>query len=1036
MFTPAPRKPIRHATPWHRESYDRFLNDTLPALLTERLPLDVCIVRVTGEYTCEISLVLPQPDGDPITVIYSALPYPDADGIFVLPALKDSREGTRRVVPVIATSEDLEAADIRCVGEQLRDDFAARLADLPTDIFRAARLTLRDGEAKSAETGTPRLAAYEADPETALRTWLPLNEWLLEFLSKGQHVDTTNWLAEKTHLRRLVIPLGEKLEGFHPSQIGRVCPIETPEGPNTGRVLVLASGATIRDGKIVIEDSAPDAGLGLGASLIPFLNHSETCRTLMGANMMRQWHPLPDAEPPLVQTGAEPNPTPDRFWCGVNLLTAFVSWGAGTHEDAIIVSASAANRLGYPYPLEAGDKLSNRHGAKGVVSRILSDTEMPHLPDGTPVELIYPFFGLPSRMNHGQLLEAVAGRVAQAEGTPIISSALSGLSLSGLQERLRAVGLPETGMERLTDGKDGAPLKRDSSVGYVYWGRTAHDARDKVQVIGNGAANAGQRLRRDEYRLLAEQGAWNVLYSLFVEQTQGRGTFAFSVIQRRLAALGIAAAVGEGGVAFRFEESEDPNAVHLAVPVPHPYLRERELNVLGPADLPEAFGAVRTANERVIRMQRSGAPSRLLEEGVRVLRQRVREFADALLLPETFTLDVRAQWSARTVIAPGSDLTIEQIGLPDPIARTLFGGEGVSDAEIDTRMAQSWVLANRQPSLYPTSIVAFRPVRCPGYAIRWHPLVCNWLDADFDGDQIAVFLPRSNAAQKEAGELLSVRAHLSHAPARLLSPYGGLLPGHAVTYGLAEHARTEEGRKEIAGLLGGADLPAAPCLNRQTVSSALHNVLRERGVDAVLTAVQELARLGFAAAKRSGASLGAFLGRDLALPPTPEGDDIAEWDTWGEEVTESLNALARQAAFEDAEMGAALLSAASGARGRTMFLAKFIASVSPGTQADLYGRPVPMRHGWRDGLTLDELYIVASNSRKMLRQMMEQEPWLGEDSRVPRSEGIEPKGNGVIARALRSNNPGVVFASAAKYEEVDPLADPDSRVLVGLPPER
>src|SRR5581483_8713670 len=160
-----------------------------------------------------------------------------------------------------------------------------------------------------------------------------------------------------------------------------------------------------RDGKLIVVDPRPEATLGLTASMIPFLEHTSMPRLTMGANMMRQWLVPPDPEPALVRTGSEPD-TPE-FWCGRNLLTAYISWGADTFEDAIVISESCAKRFGSAQPIEPGDKLGNRHGTKGIVSRIVPDDEMPHLADGTPVELIFSFMGLYTRMSIGQLREAV-----------------------------------------------------------------------------------------------------------------------------------------------------------------------------------------------------------------------------------------------------------------------------------------------------------------------------------------------------------------------------------------------------------------------------------------------------------------------------------------------------------------------------------------------------------------------------------------------------------------------------------------------------
>jgi DNA-directed RNA polymerase subunit beta len=65
--------------------------------------------------------------------------------------------------------------------------------------------------------------------------------------------------------------------------------------------------------------------------------------------------------------------------------------------------------MGYPVPLDIGDKISNRQGAKGVIAQVLPDEEMPRLSDGSSVELIFPPTSIISRMNFGQIREAVMG---------------------------------------------------------------------------------------------------------------------------------------------------------------------------------------------------------------------------------------------------------------------------------------------------------------------------------------------------------------------------------------------------------------------------------------------------------------------------------------------------------------------------------------------------------------------------------------------------------------------------------------------------
>ncbi len=242
----------------------------------------------------------------------------------------------------------------------------------------------------------------------------------------------------------------------------------------------IAVGATIRDGRIVIVDERPEAAIGLSASMVPMLEHFEAARTMMGVNMMRQWVAAGAAEPALVQTGGEPDVA--GFWCGCNLLTAYVSLGLETFEDGIVISESAARRLGTDRPAEVGDKLSNRHGAKGVIAQIRPDEWMPHLVDGTPVDLAYSFMGLHTRLNFGQVREAVFGRIAHKVGHPLLIPPFARIGQDEVRRRLTEAGLPESGMETLRESREGKAFDRPSTVGWVYWGRTEHLSRSKITV--------------------------------------------------------------------------------------------------------------------------------------------------------------------------------------------------------------------------------------------------------------------------------------------------------------------------------------------------------------------------------------------------------------------------------------------------------------------------------------------------------------------------------------------------------------------------
>ncbi|HLK56329.1 MAG TPA: hypothetical protein VKU00_07180, partial [Chthonomonadaceae bacterium] len=253
------------SAPWHRASYDRFLLERLPELLARRLPL--CGYRVTpeAEAACSVTLTLSSASGE-VEVAYTDLPTPDAEGLFAY-------KGQRLVVVPTASSDELETAEIRCVGEQLYALIEARLGEAPEDL---------------------------PWDESLARAWLPLGTWVREFLERtGQRLDATNWLSARTHLRRITLP--ERRRVYLPGHYGRVCMVETPEGPNIGRVLTVAMGAEIRDGKLEILETDPVAGYGLVAHMVPLLEYDEPARLLMGVNMLRQWITPPDPEPALVQ---------------------------------------------------------------------------------------------------------------------------------------------------------------------------------------------------------------------------------------------------------------------------------------------------------------------------------------------------------------------------------------------------------------------------------------------------------------------------------------------------------------------------------------------------------------------------------------------------------------------------------------------------------------------------------------------------------------------------------------------------------------
>ncbi|MEO8971772.1 MAG: hypothetical protein ABI406_09265 [Ktedonobacteraceae bacterium] len=1007
---------------WHKESFDRFLWERLPQLLADTLPLAGYNVEPVDRYTCHIKITLPAPTGglDMTEIIYDDIPLPDEDGVFLI-------EGKPRVVVPLAANENLDTAPIACVGEQLYQYIEERCGTMPQEV------------ALTGET---------------IHAWLPLDAWIQAFFaSHSQLLDTGNWLAKQQHLRRIFIKECEKV--IAPGQFGRTCPFETPEGPNIGRYLVIAVGATIRDGKLIIVDERPEASLGLGAAMIPFLEYDEPGKLLMGTNMLRQWMVPPDPEPAYVQSGNEP--VVADFWCGRNLLTAFVSWGRNTFENGIIISESCARRLSYPHPVEPGDKLSNRHGVKGEVSCILPDDEMPHLADGTPVELVYSFISLHRRLYFGQLREAVLGRIVHTTGIPAIVPPFHAPDAGLLKRQLQEAGLPQDGMEMLTSGRDSVQLQQPSTVGPVYWGRLYHTAASKIRATTSGSS--GQKQVEQGYVALRNASAYENILEQFNTCSAERPDAAtlaarvasgpvaqatapapqFAELMRRLAVAGIRAVLTDGKLTFSFAPPEG-SVLKLAQPLAHPWLRERMLSEVGVvADIPQ-YRTLVEANTRMERILSSHAPESLAQKARTNLETRLYEFFEALLTPSQLLFYSIVLFSGRAVLVPGADLGIDQVGIGNDIAWELFGplvvrelgdeeevrirGERATEI-LDTIMARSWIIIYRSPALTPTAFLAFHPVRYADKVIRLHPLTCAWLNVDFDGDQAAVFLPVTQAAQREAGERLSVAGHLQRDSGLLRS----LLPGNEAMWGLASLSLTAQGRKEIAELLeiqGG--LPDG-LLTKTSLLDIMNDILRQQGVRQTLTILEQLARRGFAVTKASGASMNPFIGESVQHPAEPRTNDFRQWMEYAEVLAERI---ASRTDFTSADIGPQLLAIKSEAIGSMRLLAMLIGS--RGAVMNGHGEYVLVRHGVSEGLTPEEMYALVPGTREALARLAfewEQTGKTGQTGKIA-SERSERKGFSVLLRAMRSDAPGVVFANAAASGEVDELRDMDSRLFVGL----
>ncbi|MBI4100987.1 DNA-directed RNA polymerase subunit beta [Candidatus Microgenomates bacterium] len=177
--------------------------------------------------------------------------------------------------------------------------------------------------------------------------------------------------------------------------------------------------------------------------------------------------------------------------------------------------------------ISVGDKLGGRHGNKGVISRILPMEDMPHLEDGTPVDIILNPLGVASRMNIGQIFETHLGWAAKELGMMVASPPFNGVSIDQIKAKLKAAGLPEDGKVQLYDGLTGRAFKEPTTVGYIYMNKLIHMVDDKIharstgpytmvtqQPLGGKAQNGGQRFGEMEVWALEAYGVANTLQEM------------------------------------------------------------------------------------------------------------------------------------------------------------------------------------------------------------------------------------------------------------------------------------------------------------------------------------------------------------------------------------------------------------------------------------------------------------------------------------------------------------------------------------------
>ena len=682
---------------------------------------------------------------------------------------------------------------IRSVGELLQNQFRVGLSRIERIVKE--RMTLQDSETLT--------------PLNLLNT-KPLVASLKEFFGSSQlsqFMDQTNPLAELTHKRRISAlgpgglmreRAGFAVRDIHPSHYGRICPIETPEGPNAGLIGSLATHAKVNDYGFVetpffvVKDGVvtdevhyltadedenfrvapadiqlnPDRSIkaeyvpvryrseftmgeskkvdyigvspiqviSVATSLIPFIEHDDANRALMGSNMQRQAVPLLITQRPVVGTGLEARAAKDsgmvvvsevdgtvervvgeeiiirdknnkphvyqlmkylrsnqdtcinqkpivhegdkvkagdviadgastnfgELSLGKNVIVAYMPWEGYNYEDAILLSERCVhddiftsvhiekleidarqtklgpeeitreipnvseealrhldergivrigarvyaddilvgkvtpkgesehppeekllraifaekardvkdNSLRVPHgeggrvldvkvfdrekgdelppgantvirvyiaqkrKVSVGDKLSGRHGNKGIVSRILPKEDMPFMPDGTPVDIVLNPLGVPSRMNVGQTYELLLGLAAYLTGNYYEAPSFDEMygdnksEITTKQELLKGIKesgcdwVTEDGKVRLIDGRTGEPFDEPVAVGLSYILKLVHLVDDKIharstgpyslvtqQPLGGKAQFGGQRFGEMEVWALEAYGA-------------------------------------------------------------------------------------------------------------------------------------------------------------------------------------------------------------------------------------------------------------------------------------------------------------------------------------------------------------------------------------------------------------------------------------------------------------------------------------------------------------------------------------------------
>jgi len=197
--------------------------------------------------------------------------------------------------------------------------------------------------------------------------------------------------------------------------------------------------------------------------------------------------------------------------------------------------------------LQVGDKMAGRHGNKGIVATIVPEEDMPFMEDGTPVDIVLNPLGVPSRMNLGQLYEAMLGWVGLEANKKFSTPVFNGASPEQVFEELMNADLPSTGKAKLIDGRTGEYFDNPVTVGAAYMMKLSHMVDDKMharstgpyslitqQPLGGKAQFGGQRFGEMEVWALQAYGAAHTLHEILTvksDDVDGRSKVYNSIVR-------------------------------------------------------------------------------------------------------------------------------------------------------------------------------------------------------------------------------------------------------------------------------------------------------------------------------------------------------------------------------------------------------------------------------------------------------------------------------------------------------------------------